>query len=119
MNKNDAGRTGEDAAARAYAAAGYRLLRRNFATRLGEVDLILEKDDLVVFCEVKARSEGAIAAPAEWVDAKKQRKVLAAAQIWLQQQGLTEAHMRFDVAEVYLAGAAPPRVHIIENAFGA
>jgi putative endonuclease len=53
------GRAGEEAALRVYARRGFRLLAQNWRCPLGEIDLVVERDGLLVFCEVKARSGAA------------------------------------------------------------
>lgn len=122
MSTQKTGALGEDLALAEYQRRGYRLLGRNFLIRQGEVDLILTKDALLVFCEVKARGPGALDTPAAWVDGRKQRRIIMAAQVWLKQHGYNEPFMRFDVAEVLLGPGGRSEgavVNIIENAFGA
>lgn len=115
--KQQTGRKGEQLAAEAYQARGYAVLQRNFTTRQGEIDLILEKDGVLVFCEVKTRKQGALVGPAEAVDQRKRSRMTLAAQRWLQQQCLSEPLMRFDVAEVVVAADRSHSINIIENAF--
>ena len=50
------GQTGEAIAAKYYIQKGYLLLNHNYRTRMGELDLVLYKDDTIVFAEVKTRS---------------------------------------------------------------
>lgn len=56
--RHEFARAGEKAAERMYVSEGFQVLARNFRTRRGEIDLVVEKGGLVVFAEVKARSEG-------------------------------------------------------------
>lgn len=51
-------RAGEKAAELSYVREGYEVLARNFRTRRGEIDLVVQKEGLVVFVEVKARKDG-------------------------------------------------------------
>lgn len=111
------GAKGEELAAEHYVADGYHVLVRNYRTRLGEVDLILEKDGLLVFAEVKARGAGSIAAPREWVGPAKQRRVMAAAQQFLQEKDLGEPMLRFDVVELQYAADGSHRLTRLEDAF--
>ena len=68
---------------------------------------------------VKTRAEGSLASPAEAVDRPKQRRLIRAAQYYLQQNGLSDAPVRFDVAEVFPLDSGRWMVHIIKGAFWA
>ena len=114
--KSELGRKGEAVAARYYRQRGYLLLGHNYRTRLGELDLILYKDGMVVFAEVKTRRSAGFARPAEAVDFRKQQRLIAAAKLYLQNSPYADAPARFDVVEVVPA-AGGWRVHCIENAF--
>lgn len=118
MNRTETGRRGEAAAARWYQKQGCRLLAHNFHTRMGELDVVVqEPDGTIVICEVKTRAEGSLASPAEAVDRPKQRRLIRAAQCYLQQNGLSDAPVRFDVAEVFPLDSGRWMVHIIKGAF--
>ena len=118
MNRAETGRRGEAAAARWYQKQGCRLLAHNFHTRMGELDVVVqEPDGTIVICEVKTRAEGSLTSPAEAVDRPKQRRLIRAAQYYLQQNGLSDAPVRFDVAEVFPLDSGRWMVHIIRGAF--
>ncbi len=117
MNTKTIGNAGEQTALQEYAKQGYLLLEQNWHSRYGEIDFILQKGELLVFVEVKTRNANSIASPAEWVDAKKQRRIVNTAKAYLVSRGLSEPLMRFDVAEVMLQNNAKPLVNIIKNAF--
>lgn len=110
------GQQGEMWAKQHYEADGYRLLFQNYRTRQGEIDLVLQKENILVFAEVKTRGVAAIAAPREWVDTRKQKRIILAAQAYLAQYICSEACVRFDVVEVQI-NASSPKIHRIENAF--
>ncbi len=113
------GKNGERAAANWYKKRGFRLIKQNYRTRLGEVDLILQKNgEWLVFAEVKTRSENGLGQPCEAVDLRKQKKILAAAQQFLQSYPDTGEQVRFDVIEVVLDKKGMHRCNCIENAFG-
>ena len=114
--KNDLGPKGEAVAAQYYRRRGYVVLGHNYRTRMGELDLILYKDGTVVFAEVKARSAQRRYEPAEAVDAHKQRRLLLAAQMYLEGSPFADAPMRFDVVEV-MPAAHGWQVHCILDAF--
>ena len=96
------GRLGESAAASCYEERGFRVVARRWrAGRHGELDLVLRRGPLLVFCEVKARATGAFGSPALAVGAAKQEQVRTLAALFLQrhpQHGVTDH--RFDVASV-------------------
>jgi putative endonuclease len=113
------GSFGEEAAASYLKRKRYTLLGMNYRTRQGEVDLIAADRRYVVFVEVKLRRSDSFAAAREFVTKPKQRRVIAAAQSWLQQNP-TELQPRFDVVEVYAPEGGDPknlRINHIENAF--
>ena len=120
MNRAETGRRGEAAAARWYQKQGAQLLAHNYHTRMGELDLVLrEPDGTIVICEVKTRSQGMLQRPAAAVDPAKQHRLICAAQKYLQQTGLSEEPVRFDVAEVVPLDSGRWMVHIIKGPFSA
>ena len=115
------GRFGEAVAAEYLRKKGYRLLGLNYRTRRGEIDLIAAEGRYLVFAEVKLRKNSAFAEAREFVTPAKQRRVIAAAEDWLQRHP-TDLQPRFDVLEVYApegTHTAEPLVRHWENAFGA
>lgn len=118
MDVSELGRFGEERAAAYLRRRGYVILDRNYRCRLGEIDLIARKRGCVVFVEVKLRKDAAFAQAREFVTPAKQRRVRAAAELWLSTHE-TELQPRFDVVEVYAPKGAEGPLHIqhIENAF--
>lgn len=110
------GRAGEDATLRVYEQRGYGLAARNWRCSLGELDLILVRRDVLVFCEVKARSGPAFGGGYEAVTFSKRRKLRALAHAYLETSGLDPSRIRFDVASVWL-GSRATDVEIFEDAF--
>ena len=95
---------------------GYRLLARNWRCPLGELDLILEKGGLLVFCEVKARSRATFGGGYEAVTWSKRRKLRRLAEAFLAERRPRHRSIRFDVASVWLdRGRAD--VEVFEDAF--
>lgn len=94
------GAWGEQRAAEYLCQRGYRVLCRNFRTPYGEIDLIVQKQQVLAFVEVKTRAGQTFGAPRLAVDARKQRKLAAAALLYLQQMPDCLAYtLRFDVVE--------------------
>lgn len=78
--------------------AGLRLVARNFRCRLGELDLVMQDGDCLVFVEVRYRKPGRYASAAESVDGRKQRKLQKAALFFLGRHPAWRNHaVRFDV----------------------
>lgn len=111
------GRRGEDLVAAWYVDAGYRVLDRNWRSRDGELDLVVEHGRTVVFCEVKTRTSTRFGAPVEAVTAAKQRKLRTLALQWLAAHDRRGGDLRFDVASVLVAHVDDPVVEILEGVF--
>ena len=103
METKTLGNFGEEQAARFLRRRGYRIVERNFRCRQGEIDLIAEGRGFLVFVEVKLRKDERFAEAREFVTAAKQRRILAAAQLWLTQHE-TDRQPRFDVVELSPSG---------------
>ena len=114
------GQAGEDAAARHLEAQGYRILARNFRRTFAELDIVAQKEGLLVFVEVKTRSSARFGAPAEAVTLTKQRRLSKIALDYMMQAGLGECAARFDVLAVLLdSRGLVVGIEQIENAFDA
>lgn len=113
----DVGHTGEAIAAKYYRQRGWLLLNHNYRTRMGEIDLILYKENTLVFAEVKTRTGLMLDRPAAAVDAHKRRRLILAAQQYLQHSPYGDAAIRFDVVEVTPAAGKGWQVHCISGAF--
>lgn len=83
MLKSLFGQTAEAHAERYLASQGLKRVARNWRCRFGEIDLIMRDGDTLVFVEVRMRSHADFGGAAASVDAGKQRKLLAAAKLYL------------------------------------
>ena len=101
--KRALGKLGEEMACHFLEARGHRILQRNWQGSHLEVDIISEAGDGVHFVEVKARMDAG-AAPEERVDARKQRRISAAALKYLNETG-SDREVFFDVVAVTFDGA--------------
>ena len=106
------GRWGEDQAARWYHRRGFTIVARNWRCPLGEIDIVLRQDQLVVFCEVKARASEQYGPAAAAVGWSKQRRLRRLAAAWLVETGTRGVEVRFDVVAV-----TGVQVEVIEAAF--
>ena len=111
------GVSGERAAETFYVARGYRVIARNWRCRIGELDLVLSRGQLVVVCEVKTRTRSRYGVGFEAVDVRKRHKLRALAEIFLLQHRTFPAAVRFDVASVWLKPDGSSAVEIFEDAF--
>lgn len=109
------GRDGEEAAARFLEAQGYVILARNCRLSGGEIDIIAQEGGCLVAIEVKTRRSGQFGSPFEAVDARKQRRLAAAALEYMAMRDL-DMPLRFDVAAVFAAKNVF-RVELLRNAF--
>jgi putative endonuclease len=92
---------------------GLKLIGRNFRCRYGEIDIIMQQSDELVFIEVKMRSSSHFGEPFEYVHSRKQAKIIKTAKIFLQQHKKHQHQpCRFDVI-----GITPALIHWIPNAF--
>ncbi len=98
-------------------ARGLRTVTRNFHCRLGEIDLIMEDGNCLVFAEVRYRRSALYGSGAESVTRAKQGRIIRAAQRYLQYHGQHAMQpCRFDVLSMgHEAGKLT--VHWIQDAF--
>ena len=77
------GSEGERAAAEFLEARGYRILERNYRTRLGEIDLVADEGGTLVFVEVKVRRNDRFGGPAAAITSAKQARIARLAQQYM------------------------------------
>jgi len=120
MNIGVIGSKGEDMVANFLQNNGFTVVKRNYQCRYGEIDIIAQNKELILFIEVKTRKENSLI-PAEYaVDANKQKRVMLTAQDYLSK---TECGLqpRFDVALVIIKNkpenGSGYSLNYIKNAF--
>ena len=118
MDKKSLGNKGEDFAAEYYKKLGFTVTAQNYTCRGGEIDIIAENGEYIIFVEVKTRSQNSLYSPAEAVVYKKQKRLSVTAMKYLTENDV-EKHPQFDVFEVYTANERIYKVNRIENAFEA
>lgn len=94
------GRAGEVKAADYLRKKGYTVLKTNYKTHCGEIDIIAQDKSTVVFVEVKTRINDDYGSPAEAITKKKIEKYARVAQEYLIREKKTECECRFDVIEI-------------------
>ena len=107
------GRAGEKLAVDFLKKKGFKILKTNYKTVVGEIDIIAQDKEYIVFIEVKTRSSDNYGLPREAVDRKKQEKYYKTATFYLQKEKKTDANCRFDVVEIENG-----QINHIFNAFG-
>jgi putative endonuclease len=118
--RQQSGRRAEELAAEFLRAQGFEIVQRNYLRRLGELDVIARRADLLVIAEVRTRSSAAFGGAAASVDRRKQQRITRAATALLQQRAeLARLAVRFDVIVVSDPHAAAPRIEWIQHAFAA
>ena len=103
MNTKLIGRWGEAKAGEYLKSKGYKLVGMNYTTRFGEIDVIAESREYIVFVEVKLRKSAEFAEAREFVNSRKIARIKTAAELWFSQNE-TEKRARFDVIEIYFSG---------------
>lgn len=120
VSRDGIARRGEQLAARALLGRGWRILHRNFRVGRGEVDLIAQDGDCLVFVEVKTRVGTQFSEPLEAVTRSKQRQLVRLAAKYMAARRLYDQDCRFDVVAVEMdAEGNLVRFDLIENAFQA
>jgi putative endonuclease len=99
------GRLGERLAADTLEQRGYRIIERNFRCRSGEIDLVAEEGQDLVFVEVKTRRGVARGLPEEAVNGRKARKLQEVAFGYLEKHNLPDCSWRIDVVAVQFNSA--------------
>ena len=99
----DKGKWGEELATNYLRERGYQIVFRNFYSKYGELDIVAKKNHVLVFVEVKTRTQDTFGTPGESVDKHKRKHMTYAANYFIQRFGFHQIDMRFDVIEVHLS----------------
>lgn len=92
----------------------FKIKYKNYFCRLGEIDIIAEKDGVTHFIEVKGRINTKHGYPREAVTPYKQRRIISAAKYYLMQTGRDDIFCQFDVVEII---QEENTINFLENAF--
>ncbi len=99
MNIGKTGAEGEKRVANYLRNNGFAIVKRNYTCRYGEIDIIAENEEYILFVEVKTRKENSMVSGAQAVDAFKQRRVTLTANDYIVKTEC-QKQPRFDIAEV-------------------
>lgn len=108
---------GEELAVKYIEQLGYKILERNYRFR-GEIDIIAQDEERIVFIEVKMRRSESFGLPQEAVDRKKQSQIISTAHNYLAANHLLNSPCRFDVITLcFKKDKKDPIINLIKNAF--
>jgi putative endonuclease len=111
------GKWGENVAREYLQKRGYQIIETNFRCREGEIDIIAQDKEYLVFVEVRTRRGFEFGTPEESVTTAKKKKLISLAFIYLQNHRNLPALWRFDVvAEELDRGGQITRLELIQNA---
>lgn len=102
MKKKELGNFGEQIASEYLQKENYKIIKRNYYCRKGEIDIIAQKQKEIIFIEVKTRTNNSYGMPAEAVNPIKQRNIKQVANYFLYKNNLLDTFTRFDVIEIKL-----------------
>lgn len=117
MNKKKLGDFGETIAKQYLIGKGYNILTESFRCKSGEIDIIAQIEDYIVFIEVKTRTSFTYGMPAEAVNRKKQIRYGKIASMYILNNRLFDKSYRFDVIEIYMPSYNSYTINHIKNAF--
>lgn len=118
MTAKELGEFGEKVAAFYLEKKEYKILKRNFRVKGGEIDIIAEKDGIIAFVEVKTRTPDFIESGFDAVTLRKKRLIIRASQIY-SVKFPHKLQPRFDVVQIIADGRKIVGFNYIENAFDA
>lgn len=111
------GQAGESAAEEFLRHKGYKIVARNLRSPMGELDLVAEDGQALVFVEVKARRTDAFGGAIHAVHQRKQEKLIQLAAQYLAHHHIKNRRCRFDVILLQGTGAVALQIQHIQNAF--
>ena len=111
------GRWGEDQAVNYLRRQGVKILKRNYRTPVGEIDIIARQKRLLIFIEVKARRTVRYGTPQEAVGLRKQRQIVRTAQWYLSEKRTDKLQPRFDVISVIPGKDGKAQIEHLADAF--
>lgn len=117
-NRKETGYYGEAIACKILEKRGYRLVEKNFTIRGGEIDLIMEKGDELIFVEVKTRRNDHYGSPLESITPQKKQRMIRASEVFLCGKGHDDADVRFFAVAIFLDDRdRPVKAEILEDIF--
>lgn len=112
MNNKKLGAVGENSAADFLIKNKYKIIKRNYKIKCGEIDIIASSKEYIVFIEVKTRTGIKYGLPCQSVNLKKQNVIGRVATVYIAQNNLGNQNCRFDIIEVLIEGSKTSINHI-------
>jgi putative endonuclease len=116
------GNRGEKIAAKFLRKQGYRIIEKNYNSRLGEIDIVAKEDESIAFVEVKTRRSTDFGLPEEALSYDKRRRLSKLALGYLAHRRIKDTNCRFDVVSILMDTNKVRKVNhikLIKNAFPA
>ena len=110
------GQMGEKLACIELTRMGYKIVTQNYRCKIGEIDVIAEDGETLVFIEIKTRNKAETSVVKEAVNIRKQRRIAKVALVYMKSKGCMDKRVRFDVVAISLKGNVS-HIEIIKNAF--
>lgn len=102
ITSKQTGNTGENIAAKYLINKGYNIIESNYRTKRGEIDIIAEDNDILVFVEVKFRNTNLFGLGSYAVDRRKKQKIINTARSYIYENEISpEKAVRFDVIDIF------------------
>ena len=117
MRRQEVGKLGEESARKFLKKRDYRILETNFRCREGEIDIIAQQGDYLVFIEVRTKSNLDFGTPEESVTSRKKQKLIASALTYTSTHQNLPSSWRIDIVAIEVSDNGNiKRIEIIENA---
>lgn len=113
-NHKTIGNIGEEVAQNYLQRQGCKIIERNYYSRFGEIDIIAEKENTLLFIEVKYRKNEYFSLATESITPAKQKKMRLTIETYLQKNPTTQP-LRIDL--ITIIGQAPYKITWLENIF--
>lgn len=111
------GKSSERAAVAYLEQEGYEILKINYRTKLGEIDIIAKNSGIICFVEVKARSSGNFGHPKEALNKHKQHNISRSALHYLKENQIFDKSCRFDILSIIQDSNKQSTFELIKDAF--
>ena len=112
------GYIGEEIAVNYLKNKNFKFICKNYYSRYGEIDIIFEKSQYIVFVEVKMRKKNSLISGIESISSKKQKNIIKTAYVYMEKLKETK-QPRFDVVSIETDNKTGTlSINHIENAFG-